>query len=45
MVSSSGEKYEGYWFKGKQHGYGVLSQVDGTKLEGVWKNGIFLNKK
>jgi hypothetical protein len=36
---ADGNKYEGGWENGKQHGKGVFTFADGNKYEGGWENG------
>jgi hypothetical protein len=32
--------YEGYWFKGKQHGLGIFKDPNKKKVKyGLWENG------
>lgn len=35
----NGAVYQGQWSKGKQSGYGMMKKVDGTFLEGQWRDG------
>ena len=38
--NGSFRKYEGYWFKGKQHGLGIYTSRDGKRVKrGFWDNG------
>ena len=38
----NGDKYEGEWKNGLMHGKGNLIKNDGTKKEGIWKEGKFI---
>ena len=33
------EKYNGEYFEGKKHGYGVFTSENGARYEGMWING------
>lgn len=34
-----GNRYEGPWLNGKQHGIGWYTNKNGEKRQGVWENG------
>jgi hypothetical protein len=39
MKINKEEVYTGQWQKGMKHGYGKLTEVNGTVYEGEWKEG------
>jgi uncharacterized protein (TIGR02145 family) len=43
-IAYKGDRYEGYWKNGEQHGEGTLFQSNGLKVTGLWKNGGFIGE-
>jgi hypothetical protein len=39
QVWARGEKYEGWWLKGKRSGQGTCTFPDGRKYSGAWADG------
>ncbi len=38
-TGADGEKYDGGWKDGKEHGQGEYTSADGQKYDGEWKDG------
>ena len=44
MVNGDGTTYEGDWSQNLMHGEGIYIDIDKTKWEGIFINGLFESK-
>ncbi|GAA3413095.1 MORN repeat-containing protein [Paenibacillus hodogayensis] len=41
---SDGTKYEGQWYKDREHGFGIKEYANGDRYRGEWRDGLFEGK-